>query len=77
MLLVVPQFLVWTYSLTWLVQERDWSAAAAGALVAVTHVLGALGRIGVGQLSDMVGSRVRPLRWVGDRGRRSRWRCSA
>ena len=24
-LLVVPQFLVWTYSLTWLVQERDWS----------------------------------------------------
>ena len=33
-LLVVPQFLVWTYSLTWLVQERHWSAAAAGALVA-------------------------------------------
>ncbi len=63
-LLVVPQFLVWTYSLTWLVQERHWSAAAAGALVAVTHVLGALGRIAVGQLSDMVGSRVRPLRWV-------------
>jgi MFS family permease len=44
--------------------ERGWSAAAAGALVAVTHVLGALGRIAVGQLSDMVGSRVRPLRWV-------------
>ena len=63
-LLVVPQFLVWTYSLTWLVQERHWSAAAAGALVAGTHVLGALGRIAVGQLSDMVGSRVRPLRWV-------------
>jgi len=63
-LLVVPQFLVWTYSLTWLVHERHWSAAAAGALVAVTHVLGALGRIAVGQLSDMVGSRVRPLRWV-------------
>ena len=63
-LLVVPQFLVWTYSLTWLVQERGWSAAAAGALVASTHVLGALGRIAVGQLSDVVGSRVRPLRWV-------------
>jgi len=63
-LLVVPQFLVWTYSLTWLVQQRDWSAAAAGALVAVTHLLGALGRIAVGQLSDVVGSRVRPLRWV-------------
>ena len=48
-LLVVPQFLVWTYSLTWLVQERHWSAAAAGALVAGTHVLGALGRIAVGR----------------------------
>ena len=63
-LLVIPQFLVWTYSLTWLVQERHWSAAAAGALVAGTHVIGALGRIAVGQLSDVVGSRVRPLRWV-------------
>jgi sugar phosphate permease len=63
-LLVVPQFLVWTYSLTWLVQERDWAPAAAGALVAGTHVLGAIGRIAVGQLSDVVGSRVRPLRWV-------------
>ena len=63
-LLVVPQFLVWTYSLTWLVQERDWAPAAAGALVAGTHVLGALGRIAVGQLSDVVGSRVQPLRWV-------------
>ena len=63
-LLVIPQFLVWTYSLAWLVQERHWSAGSAGALVAVTHVLGALGRIGVGHLSDVVGSRVRPLRWV-------------
>ncbi len=63
-LLVIPQFLVWTYSLTWLVQERHWSAASAGALVAVTHVLGAVGRIAVGHLSDVVGSRVRPLRWV-------------
>jgi sugar phosphate permease len=63
-LLVVPQFLVWTYSLTWLVQERHWTAAGAGALIAVTHLLGAFGRIAVGQLSDVVGSRVRPLRWV-------------
>jgi sugar phosphate permease len=63
-LLVIPQFLVWTYSLTWLVQERHWSAASAGALIAVTHLLGAFGRIAVGALSDAVGSRVRPLRWV-------------
>jgi sugar phosphate permease len=64
MLLVVPQFLVWTYSLAWLVTDRGWSAAAAGTLVAVTQVCGALGRIAVGQLSDTVGSRMRPLRWV-------------
>ncbi len=63
-LLVVPQFAVWTYALVWLVQDRDWSPAAAGALVAVAQVFGALGRIGVGQLSDVVASRMRPLRWV-------------
>jgi sugar phosphate permease len=64
MLLVVPQFLVWTYSLAWLVTDRGWSAAAAGTLVAVTQVCGAFGRIAAGQLSDSVGSRMRPLRWV-------------
>jgi MFS family permease len=63
-LLVVPQFLVWTFALVWLVQDRDWSPAAAGAVVAVAQVAGALGRIAVGHLSDVVGSRMRPLRWV-------------
>jgi MFS family permease len=64
MLLVVPQFLVWTYSLAWLVTDRGWSAASAGTLVAVTQLCGAGGRIAVGHLSDRVGSRMRPLRWV-------------
>ena len=63
-LLVVPQFLVWTFALVWLVQDRSWSPAAAGSLVAVAQVAGALGRIAVGHLSDLVGSRMRPLRWV-------------
>ncbi|WP_337191586.1 MFS transporter [Nocardioides flavescens] len=63
-LLVVPQFLVWTFALVWLVQDRGWSPGAAGTLVAVAQVAGALGRIGVGQLSDVVGARMRPLRWV-------------
>ena len=63
-LLVVPQFLVWSFALVWLVQDRDWSPAAAGAVVAVAQVAGALGRIGVGHLSDVVGGRMRPLRWV-------------
>lgn len=63
-LLVVPQFVVWTFALVWLVQDRGWTPAAAGGLVAATQVLGALGRIGAGQLSDVVASRMRPLRWV-------------
>ncbi|WP_246142525.1 MFS transporter [Nocardioides rubriscoriae] len=63
-LLVVPQFVVWTFSLVWLVEERGWSPAAAGTLVAVAQVVAAFGRIAAGQLSDLVGSRMRPLRWV-------------
>jgi predicted MFS family arabinose efflux permease len=63
-LLVVPQFVVWTFALVWLVGDRDWSPAAAGSLVALAQVAGAAGRLGAGQLSDMVGSRMRPLRWV-------------
>ena len=63
-LLVVPQFLVWTFALVWLVQDRGWEPAAAGGVVAIAQVAGALGRIGVGHLSDVVGSRMRPLRWV-------------
>ncbi|CAN5697572.1 MFS transporter [soil metagenome] len=63
-LLVVPQFVVWTFALVWLVQDRGWSPAAAGGLVAGAQVAGALGRIAAGQLSDQVGSRMRPLRWV-------------
>ena len=64
MLLVVPQFVVWTYALAWLVTDRHWSAQAAGVVVAVAQLVGAAGRIAAGQLSDMVGSRMRPLRWV-------------
>jgi sugar phosphate permease len=63
-LLVVPQFLVWTFALVWLVQDRGWSPAAAGSLVAGAQLAGALGRIAAGHLSDVVASRMRPLRWV-------------
>lgn len=63
-LLVVPQFVVWTFALVWLVQDRGWSPAAAGAVVAVAQVAGVVGRIGAGQLSDTVASRMRPLRWI-------------
>ncbi|QDP95491.1 MFS transporter [Microlunatus elymi] len=63
-LLVVPQFTVWTFMLVWLVADRGWAAGTAGLLVAGTQFLGAIGRIGAGQLSDLVRSRMRPLRWV-------------
>jgi MFS family permease len=56
--------MVWTFALVWLIDDRDWSPAAAGALVAAAQVFGALGRIGVGALSDRVGSRTVVLRWV-------------
>lgn len=63
-LLVIPQYVVWTYALVWLMTDREWSAGSAGILVTATQILGALGRMGVGALSDRVGSRMRPLRWV-------------
>lgn len=63
-LLVVPQFVVWTYGLVWLISDRGWSAGSAGALITVAQILGALGRMAAGAWSDRVGSRMRPLRWV-------------
>jgi sugar phosphate permease len=63
-LLVVPQGLVWLFSYAYLVTTRDWSPGAAGTLIAIAQLLGALGRIAAGALSDRVASRMRPLVWV-------------
>lgn len=63
-LLVVPQFLVWTFGLTWLVEDLGWSPGVAGGVVAGTQVAGAAARIGAGWASDRVGSRMRPMRAV-------------
>ena len=64
MLLVVPQLTVWTFMLVWLIDARNWSTTAAGALVASTQLLGAAARIAVGWWSDRVGSRLGPMRLV-------------
>ena len=64
MLLVIPQFTVWTYATVWLIDEKGWSAAAAGPLIGAIQLLGAAGRIGVGIWSDRVGSRLGPMRFV-------------
>ena len=63
-LLVVPQVLVWTFTLVWFMAERGWSAASAGALVTVAQILGAGGRIAAGRWSDVAGSRLRPIRII-------------
>jgi MFS family permease len=63
-LLIVPQFTISTFGLVWLITEQSLSAAGAGLVVGVSQFVGALGRIAAGVLSDRVGSRMRPLRWV-------------
>jgi MFS family permease len=63
-LLVVPQAVVWTFTLVWLMTVRGWSAASAGAIVTVAQVLGAGGRIAAGHWSDRLGQRLRPIRSI-------------
>lgn len=63
-LLMVPQTVTVTFMLVWLIVDHHWSIPAAGALVTVGQLIGALGRIAVGRWSDHVGSRLRPTRTV-------------
>jgi sugar phosphate permease len=63
-LLVVPQVVVWTFTLVWLMTERGWSAGSAGALVTVAQLFGAAGRIAAGRWSDVAQSRLRPIRSI-------------
>jgi nitrate/nitrite transporter NarK len=61
-LLVVPQFAVSAFTVEYLVHQRHWGTAAAGAFAAAMQLAGAAGRIGSGAWSDRVGSRLRPMR---------------
>lgn len=63
-LLVLPQALMQSFLLAWLVLGHGWSAVAAGVVVTASQVLGAAARILAGAVSDRVGSRLRPLRAV-------------
>jgi len=63
-LLVVPQSLVWTFTLVWLITDRGWSAGSAGAMVTIAQLCGAAGRIAAGRWSDKVGSRLHPVRTI-------------
>lgn len=61
-LLVVPQFVVATFALAFLVEAQDWSATAAGRLLAAAAAGGAGLRLVVGYWSDRAGARLRPFR---------------
>lgn len=63
-LLMVPQTVVLTFMLVWLIRAHGWSTASAGVLVSVSQLLGALGRVAAGRWSDRVGSRMRPIRAI-------------
>ncbi|MDY6995120.1 MAG: MFS transporter [Actinomycetota bacterium] len=71
-LLVVPQVLVWTFTLVWLIDARGWSPGSAGVLVMIAQFLGAGGRVAAGRWADAVlqrsgdalGSRLRPIRII-------------
>ncbi|WP_152347736.1 MFS transporter [Brevibacterium sp. CFH 10365] len=62
--LVVPQFAFSTYGLVWLIAVQGIGAATAGAIVAVAQIVGAVGRMVVGGLSDRTSSRVGLMRLV-------------
>ncbi|KAA1250719.1 MFS transporter [Mycobacterium simiae] len=63
-LLMMPQTVTVTFMLVWLINHHGWSVTAAGSLVTISQLLGALGRIAVGRWSDHVGSRMRPVRII-------------
>jgi MFS family permease len=63
-LLMVPQTVTVTFMLVWLINDHHWSITAAGALVTVSQLLGAVGRVIAGRWSDRVGSRLRPVRTI-------------
>ncbi|OBH83015.1 MFS transporter [Mycobacterium sp. E2989] len=63
-LMMVPQTVTVTFMLVWLIKNLHWSVAAAGSLVTLSQLLGAIGRVLVGRWSDRVGSRMRPVRII-------------
>lgn len=63
-LLMMPQVITVTFMLVWLINAQHWSVTSAGALVTISQLTGAFGRVAAGRWSDRVGSRMRPLRLV-------------
>jgi sugar phosphate permease len=67
-LLMVSQSMTATFMLVWLIAGHHWSIPSASALLTITQLIGALGRIAVGRWSDHVGLRQRPMRTMAAAG---------
>jgi sugar phosphate permease len=63
-LLIAPQLCVAGFTVLYLHDHRGMSAGAAAAVLAVMQALAIGGRIGAGRWSDIVASRLRPLRAI-------------
>jgi sugar phosphate permease len=61
-MLVSVQIALTGFVVLYLHEERGLAAGKAGAVLAAINVAGAVLRIGLGRLSDQIGSRLRPLR---------------
>jgi len=64
-LYLVAQVAVLGFLVLYLHDERGFSVSRAAAVLAGINLLGAAFRIGGGRWSDVLGSRLRPLRWIG------------
>ena len=63
-LLVFTQIAAVSFLVIFLDEERGFSPARAGWILAAIQLLGAAGRVVVGRWSDRLGRRVYPLRWL-------------
>jgi sugar phosphate permease len=63
-LVVAPQICVVGFTVLFLHDRRNLSAGAAAAVLAVVQLLGIGARVAAGRWSDVVGSRLRPLRTI-------------
>jgi MFS family permease len=62
--LAVPQSVVWTFTLVWLMADGGWSAQSASVVVIVAQLFSALARVAAGHWSDHLGARIRPIRML-------------
>jgi len=63
-LVVAPQMCVVGFTVLFLHDRRNLSTGAAAAVLAVVQLLGIGARVAAGRWSDVVGSRLRPLRMI-------------